>query len=496
MIVFISLKVKGSFLKSCNRWVRQRIYCGSRVFLVLVFLGSVALAASPPSVDNWWPIFVEESDPHTGEQRRIDIGGPFFSRTNAEKSRVWTFRPFWTRFSSLDNSEEQMHILYPFYNYYRDPTGVRWDIFSLIRSRKDEHPSDLSESVFRVFPFYFSLQSSDPEKSYRGLFPIWGSLGNTLGYDRISWKLFPLYSKWERHDEVTWGTPWPFIRFREGGGSHGFQLWPLFGQMWRPGEYDQRFFLWPLIYYHKEHPWQERAREKWGFLPFYARVSGEGLISETWLWPFFGYTRQKSPRYSENRYLWPIWVVGRSEEKNMDRWLPFYLRVQRPADNYERRWWLWPFFRKESYQQEGLDIVKHQFLYFLYWSMKQSRQGHPEGSSVRKRHLWPLFSYWDNAQGRQQFQLFSPFEVFFPQDKVIREVYSPFFAIYRYEEREPGYSSHNFLFKLITYDKTPEMRRLTIGPLLTAESKGFEILHGLLGADFREKKFKLLWFEF
>ena len=96
------------------------------------------------------------------------------------------------------------------------------------------------------------------------------------------------------------------------GAAHGFALWPLFGWQERPGVSRDEFLLWPLGSHHTQAPAPDAPAgtpptRQSAALPFYARQQGPGFVSETFLWPFFGYTDRTAPsRYHETRYLWPF----------------------------------------------------------------------------------------------------------------------------------------------------------------------------------------------
>lgn len=436
-----------------------------------------------------WPFAVIEYDTLTGQLLRRDRLGPLITDTFSQEPQISTLRPLWISFRWKER--KYFHLLYPLFSYERDPSKLHWDLLNLIKFDHQRYKDGHFERQFSFFPFYFSKQSSGPDQSYKGLFPLYGDIRDFFSYNRVSWVLFPFYSKWERQDEITWATPWPFMKIRSGGGSRGLQLWPLLGRMQHPGHYDHRFFLWPFIYRHIDHQRREQPTKKLGILPFYASESGEGVESRTWLWPFFGYTRKEAPRYEEKRFLWPLWIKVRGEGETLDHWLPFFSRKQLGRDTF-KRWWVWPFLKKERYLEKGLEVHKSQFLYFLYWSMEQRAPTF----SAQKTHLWPFISFWDNGRGRRQFQFLSPLELFFPQDDVIRELYSSLFGLYRFEQKAPGHYDHNFLFKSITYEKKEEDYRFTIGPLLTVEPGSFEFLQGLLGRDSNDKTFQLFWMTF
>ena len=459
-----------------------------------------ALAQELPNREsNLWPIVVQQHDATTDTLDRIDFAGPLISQDFEQERTITALRPFWVDFRSTTNDTiEAAHFLYPLFNYQRTEDSRSWDIFRLIRFRRDLNKDSSVERSSTFFPLYFNRQNSDhPEKSYRGLLPIAGSVRNKLGYDRISWTLFPFYSKWERGEETTRATPWPFFKIRRGGGSRGFHLWPLYGRMERPGDYRKRFWLWPFIYHHRIHMDREVPTTKFGVLPFYASEYGEGqLESRTWLWPFMGYTKREEPRFHQRRYLWPLWVVSRSDDKRLNRWLPFYSLMEHP--NYQRRWLLWPLFRKARYQEGTVDVTRNQFFFYLYWSMRQVSIEDPEGPAARRTHLWPFFSLWDNGHGRRQFQLFSPLEVFFQDNDAIRHLYTPLFALYRSEKKAPDHRRIELLFRLLTYESNPDTWRFNLGPLLTLGKRRFELLRGLVGINRNreEKEFKFLWRQF
>ena len=70
--------------------------------------------------------------------------------------------------------------------------------------------------------------------TYHALFPIYGTMKYRLGFDRLSWALFPLYVESVKKDTTTTYVPWPILRFIRGE-ENGFAIWPLFGSSDGPG---------------------------------------------------------------------------------------------------------------------------------------------------------------------------------------------------------------------------------------------------------------------
>jgi len=57
-----------------------------------------------------------------------------------------------------------------------------------------------------------------------------------------------------------------------------------------------------------------------------------------------------------------------------------------------------------------------------------------------------------------------------PNSENLRLLWSPLFALYRYEQRAPGESRSSFLFDLITWRREPARREFHFGPLLSSET--------------------------
>jgi len=408
-----------------------------------------------------------------------------------------TIRPLWLRQESgskRDAAGQQAaqptvvehSFLYPLFSYRHSADGAAdWSLFKLVNfsrasgARKSADRSADAPHTFDLWPVYFSKQTGAPQTSYRAVFPIAGQIKSRFGYDSLQWVLFPLSFRSEKAGRVTQSIVWPIFKKRSGDGHAGFAVWPLFGLAEKEGEYRNRYFLWPLIYDNAHYSAANASggtpprlslptRQAFGVLPFYAREIRPGSISESYLWPFFGYTRQDAPlpSYRETRYLWPLFVQGRGTEHTVNRWAPFYSHsVRRGVD---KRWFVWPLFRHETWREQDLVRTKDQFLFFLYSSERQHSAAHPELPAARKAHLWPLVSTWDNGAGRAQVQLLSPLSVFFPNNEKIQLLYNPLFALYRRDQQAPTEVRHEVLWRAVTWQrsggKTRELRIL--GPTL------------------------------
>ena len=299
-------------------------------------LGLLAIAAALPVNGyevNAWPAAVFEKDA-AGKTVSWTGAGPLLFSGQApapDKGTAQGFRPFYVRVKSEENVKTD--ILYPLFFFRKYPDAYKWSVFQLINGEGIDRVATLSgqptDRHLDIWPLYFSHETGDPRDSYRALLPFYGTVFGRLGFDRLSWVLFPLYvDAYKRHTDVTY-VPFPFVRISRGD-ANGFGIWPLFGSTRGPGNSRHAFFLWPFGWDNAvdpppESPAGTAPKTQLGILPLYTRDTGPGSISENYFWPFFGYTELTIPdRYSEKRYFWPFLVQGRGDTRYVNRWGPFY----------------------------------------------------------------------------------------------------------------------------------------------------------------------------
>ena len=461
-----------------------------RLESALAALGAACLCAAAadavqPEENNLWPIRVTQLADAEGVERWSSLGPLSFGSIDEAGNELRGFRPLWHRFDGEDGSTA-VSIAYPFWYHIADGTSdrERWTFFNLINSDSGSDQTDR----FSVWPFYFSRDTGEKKSSYRALFPIYGDIKNRFGQGRLEWLLAPLFVRYQNDHEITTATPWPFLKIIRGAGHTGFEFWPLAGKRENTGVSQRQFLLWPLGFQSKANLDTDAPTYRSGFLPFYAQTDSPGFRSESFLWPFFGYVDRTSPvRYHAKHLLYPFWVQGRGEERYVNRWAPFFSQSRSPART--QTWMLWPLWRDRQWDSNHLHHHRQQLLYFLYYAEVQQSLQSPDLAPAIKRHVWPLFSHWDNGAGQVQVQAFSPFDVFFPHHKRMRQMWSTLFAIYRFDQSRPGEIRHSFLWDAITYADSAERhhREFHLGPLFdytrNAEGKRWGFLAGLLSIE-------------
>jgi hypothetical protein len=457
--------------------------------------GVMALRASAYEV-NAWPAFVLQKDSSGVTESWEAVGPLFFSgpTPGPEAGYAYGFRPIYVKDSSGESVRTD--ILYPLFLYRKYPDHYKWSILNLIngegvdaRVTKEGGPTDRH---FDIWPIYFSHETADPVDTYHALLPIYGHIKYRLGFDQIFWAPFPLFVQTEKRATKETYVPWPIVRIYKGA-EHGFALWPLFGVTEGPYPAHHAYYLWPLIWNNTLEPRPEAPEgsapgTEFGVLPVYTRETGPGYLSENWVWPFFGHTEHTIPyRYSEQRYFWPFFVQGAGDRRLVNRWGPFYTHSN--IKGTDSTWVGWPFWHQTTWADDDIRETKTQFFYFLYWCLDEKSESRPKAPHAYKRHVWPLYSSWDNGAGSRQLQIPSPFEVFFPDNPEMRANWTPLLALCRHDHRPTGETRTSLLWGAVTWrhDASRELAEFHIGPLLGMRREGGGPAWTFLGFDFRSK---------
>jgi hypothetical protein len=466
-------------------------------FTALLGLAAVVTAFRAEAYElNVWPIYVAQKDSN-GQTLSWEAAGPFLFSAPTPGPDAGTatgLRPIYGKITG--GGSVRTDILYPLFFYRRYPESYKWSILSLINGEGVDssvsRAGGPTDKHFDIWPLYFSHETKDPVDTYHGLLPVGGNIKYRLGFDRLSWVLFPLYVQTYKKGTTSTYTPWPVVRVVRGR-EHGFELWPVFGITNGPGVAHHSFFVWPLIWDNVLEPKPDAPAgtapgTEVGFLPFFTRETAPGMVDQNIVWPFFGYTERTSPyHYSETRYFWPFFVQGRGDDRLVDRWGPFYTHSN--IKGSDSKWVMWPLWHQKRWIDGDIAQTKTQFFYFVYWCLYEKDANRPKVAPAYKRHIWPLVSIWDNGAGSRQLQFPSPIEVFFPANPDIREMWTPLFSLYRYDHEPTGETRNSLLWSAVTWrrNRTEGLVEFHVGPLLGMRKVPSGEAWTFLGFDFGGK---------
>lgn len=300
------------------------------------------------------PLFSYESQ---GEDYSIKGIGPFLDVSQTHDA----LRPLYYR----DTHQDTTYFLYPLGK--RTPEHSYFIPF--MRSTEDE-----SHSHFDIFP-YFSGTYED--RTYRGIFPLYGHMYHRYGWDEASFFLWPLYSKTERFGEETYSFLWPIFSYKKNSLT---KIFPLYG--WeKTTDSEYFFFLWPFFHYERGSSGSMVAA-----LPLFRYEHGPTHWNASFLWPFFTYNRDDASNHSSADFPWPL-IRTASGGYEETRIFPFYLKKEE-GPSYRIRSVLWPLWTERS-SSTGKPGNEEQVTSVLILNRLTERSA-PDGTRSRSFTLWPL----------------------------------------------------------------------------------------------------------
>lgn len=323
---------------------------------------------------------------------RLRAAGPFFeSDRSATGSTFRAVRPLYASVWEAPEQRRVREVLWPLVTWKEWQGQVDARILTTIYQDADAGNPE-SHYRFRVLPVWFAGRDRKGE-TYRGVFPLAGSVHEFLGLDRVSWFLFPLYSTSAKNDLRTWNVLWPLVSGTSGGGVDKFRIFPLYGHSHWKGRIHKRFVLWPI--------WTDARYEKpespgraWALFPIVGRVDLENQKSWMVIPPLIRWSTGGTKR--QGYVLWPLVQYSSGETDKFYLW-PLYGRKR----NEETRssFFLWPIVQRSVSQRAGGTVERSLVMPFYYGETRTANT--PAGEREQSRHVlvWPLVCY-DRAGDR------------------------------------------------------------------------------------------------
>ena len=146
-------------------------------------------------------------------------------------------RPLWS-YEDMGRGREAQDYLWPL-GMWRRNLENEWRWYGLLWFTSDPVPgADRIGTARWLMPIWFQGRYHSGG-NYYGLFPVWGHIGDILGYDDIDFKLFPLRMTSRRAGAVTSSWLWPIFSSTESPKEQARRVFPFWLHSVRPGEREQ-----------------------------------------------------------------------------------------------------------------------------------------------------------------------------------------------------------------------------------------------------------------
>lgn len=446
------------------------------ILLVLVctisWCATSALAAEA-TVSTMWPFFdYRASEP--ADYQSLHLLGPLLKYETKGSETEYALRPLFYR-SVDDEGVSRTDVLYPLFGHQRDQFSTSFHFFHLLNYDFGGRETGASNRSY-LFPFLF--YGEEEQGRYMAFFPFGGTLYNWFGRDRISFTLFPLYSRTERDTTRVDNVLWPFFARISGENESGYKFWPIYGQSSKQGVYRKKFFLWPIFFSESVDLDTENPTEKRSAWPFYVSRESPDTSYRAVLWPFFSKTENRVKGYQSWNAPWPLVRVTKGEKYHGLKILPFY--ADETMDVKRERWYLWPIYKIEEMHTELVESRRDRILFFLYSDRYEIK--FETGDSKRRVDFWPLFGY-KKTNGVSHLHVLSLIEPFFPDNQSIERLWSPLWRIYQRKWDQQGNSAVSLLWNLYWCETQNERVAWELFPLIEyrKESAGHTAVRFLKG---------------
>ena len=462
-----------------------------------VVLPAIGACSSHPTRVDFWPLYFHEK---IGDRETTEILWPFGGSTKEptfSEAGVWPLVTVRKDHAPIAPHEVSWHSIFPFFVDRKDRYSHKTWLLPLYM-RTNKLLADGQRKIDNVvFPLVW-WGRNPPEKKYFAFFPFYGSIRSRLARDKISFVLWPIYSRSELHGHVAKGVLWPLIAWTYGGNRRSSRVLPFYTFFQKDGEPELWSVLWPIIHFSKSTGEEQIPRSLFYIFPLFGWDNTFRQHKTVVLWPFFTYMTKPGTDYYRWVGPWPILRFQKDKDLTRRQVWPFYGYLKQ--DENIIRYILWPLYRQFDKDTEKLRQKEWFILYIIQNKVVYDKV--QKRTHVR-RMFWPLFRYFNKGDSTKQFVAFSP--LWYWNERGFERNYSRFWRVFEYvKNTETDETSWRVIWRLIRYDRFRNYRTFNfLGPLFRYEyepdvQRRFTILGGLLSVGSRGGKpvFKLLYIPF
>jgi hypothetical protein len=408
------------------------------IFVSFCFISSYSVAEESPFSINFWPLFQYTSDPEEGTEE-IEGLGPFFTWRKNPRQIQWGVRPL--LFQTEDEKEPlwRFEFLYPFGKYQRTK-GETKAYLSPLSLYREEEVDGKGKWFFHFFTFF--IGETEKGEDYWGFFPLYGNLLSRYGKDEVHFYLWPLYGETTTEGVRTTNLLWPILSYTQGERKKGYRIFPVHGKKETPGVSQIEYWFWPFYFKGKFGMDTDDPADEKIIFPFYLRRESGRFTSQTYLWPFYSYARDRLTGFEQLDFPWPFYRSIKGENLREIRIFPLYGNRVKMGESKRLSflYLLYPLFQYEEDVMGGTNEKTYRILFLTRIRTGEDRQGIKKENSIR---VWPVFNYEREETGHEKFYFFYLFP--FIDDGFERNLF-PLFRIFRWEKDPLGRKSTNLFW--------------------------------------------------
>ncbi len=379
---------------------------------------------------NLSPVFFYES---SDDAYTATMAGPILEFSSERKA----VRPLYYQ------DEQHLDILYPLSQSSENKT-VFFPLYSSV-DEKDQRYRNL-------FPFFYG---SYKDRSYGGIFPLYGTFYHRFGYDEIRFALWPVYSSTAHTDTRTYHVLWPIFSYSR---NRTFKIFPLYGYEKSVDEHKD-FVLWPIFLRTRGQRNMDAA------LPLFLYARGDTFKNISVIWPLFTYNRDSAAGHTSIDAPWPLvrYATGGYEETRI---FPLY-RKKLIAPTYSVETILWPMYRKELNYDGAGELIRDRTSILILSNTTHAVS--PLGEERRSVTCWPV---WHHSATSRESSWYVPWILPF-QAEAYKRTWQPLLTLARGERSEAEDTELvDILWHTIFYRRDGDFSRFSLSLLFSYETRG------------------------
>lgn len=381
-----------------------------------------------------------------GQEKSLCALGPLVEVADG----FFAIRPF----TSHDTPSGTTTFLYPLGK--ATPDGSYFIPFMRRDARQDHERFDL-------FPFFSGTSRG---KSYWGVFPLYGSSVDRLGYDEAVFVLWPLYARTTKEGKDTYSFAWPFFSYSPGSLVRFF---PFYGHE-SSREEESYFVLWPIF-----HRQRGPDRTVTALLPLFRFERGIDHYNGSLLWPLFTINNDHSLRHTSIDAPWPIIRFARGAYTETRIFPLFWEKDEGPS--YHMRSILWPLWNDTTSVSQGMDGPTEERTKSILILNRFTNTSMPGPRSSGKLTVWPLFhATWDERGYTWSFPAVIPLY----GDACFDATWGAMLTLAQFS-REGASSRVNILWKTLFWEHDDKASRWWLSCLVSRSTSDTTTTWGFLG---------------
>ncbi len=431
---------------------------------------------------NLWPFFVY-SENKLKKVRNLEIMGPLFYKYSSPEKKIVSFRPFYSYIKK--GKEKKMFFLSPSGIFKSNKKNTYFRLIPLINIYKTSQRKK-RRKYFEFFLVFWGQTSQN--ETYGGFFPFYGRFENKFGKKKITFFLWPIYSKIQYENYTAYNYLWPFIRIIKGNKKNvsnynGFKFWPFYGHF-KEGNTEKKFVFWPFYIKTQFSDSEGEYSNELIVFPFYIREDTDSYNKKIILWPLFQKIHAKNYYYEQLDAPWPFYRKIKGTYIKALRYWPIYGYVKR-KDSFDC-FFLWPLYsyKEDKIIQGKLNFNEKEYKFLIFSKYRYAKQS--QNFIKREYLIWPLiYGYHCRDKRNKSIITLYYFPAILPfYDEGMEMNYGAFLKLWEYYKKN-DYTSFKLLWGLYRYEKFKQrsvqelsfLFRMVNGP----NTRYLEFLGGLLG---------------